>query len=867
MPDFLTKTACRGRRPQRFVSARHYRRPDLIAKLLRERHVPRFIVAPEGFGKSFVALEYAETVFRFEHVFWIDAKSPCFLRDLDDGRIAKTLSSEDRASFLAVVEDVPSLDPQRVELLSREMDALIDRGCEVLVTCLPMRDAFHGQRDRLKLGAADLLLTDVELDALRTAAEREAEPAALMPTARRIATLAWGTSGDRAAFLASVAKEELPTDLMLPLFSMLCLQSGALADLAAFGSCEDDSIAILSEQYLYLGINCRKERFDAASFSMDELSEAFSPTLPDLAKRSVFPDADALATHIADALLKREQFARACDAARLLASRKARAAWLASRGRELSDGACLVPACDVYRSLGAEKAGLACALDAAEAARRALLGDRDSACAVARRVSGSSAAAVGLRAAAALVLSRCAEEGERRRAVRLASSLALAPEAAREDGGLLPDADWRSLAAAAAVQDALETSCTEGARAWLAWYEGGVRGRMMAYAAAWVLSCAELEARTGQSRAEALPSESVDQVAAVVRARVSTLAQNALRLFDGMAGAELERACESGAVSVPSLDARSSLAVRRVEMALFSQRAEHERIERERAERRFVFSTTHPDAFRSQSCMSAPSAAIGATPRLTVNLFGGLDVRIGGKRVDDALFRRQKVKTLLALLVLNRGREFSRDKLVSLLWPESPLEAARKNFYGVWSLLRRALKTPDGTCPYLIRQQRGLRLDADLLDSDVVQLDDVCNKLLFEQPGYGGWAYLFSQVNDRFSDDILPSENNNDALVGRRAECRDKLVDALVAASTRLVGAGETREGLWFARAALQRDGGREDAYVALMEAQMGAGQRSAALETYFACRRYLVNELGIDPSIETTRLYRSIIESEETLE
>ena len=865
MPDFLTKTACRGRRPQRFVSARHYRRPDLIAKLLRERHVPRFIVAPEGFGKSFVALEYAETVFRFEHVFWIDAKSPCFLRDLDDGRIAKTLSSEDRAPFLVVVEDVPSLDPQRVELLSREMDALIDRGCEVLVTCLPMRDAFHGQQDRLKLGAADLLLTDAELDALRTAAEREAEPAALMPTARRIATLVWGTPDDRAAFLASVAKEELPADLMLPLFSMLCLQNGALADLAAFGSCEDDSIAILSEQYPYLGIDCRKERFDAASFSMDELSEAFSPTLPGLAERSVFSDADALATHIADALLKREQLARACDAARLLASRKARAVWLASRGRELSDGACLVPACDVYRSLGGEKAGLACALDAAEAARRALLGDRDSACAVARRVSGSSAAAVGLRAAAALVLGRCAEEGERRRAIRLASSLALAPEAAREDDGFLPDADGRSLAAAAAVQDALETSCAEGAKAWLAWYEGGVRGRMMAYAAAWVLSCAELEARTGRSRAEALPSEPVDQVAVVVRARVSTLVQDALRLFDGMAGAGLERACESGAVSVPSLDARSSLAVRRVEMALFSQRADHERIERERAERRFVFSATHPDALSSQSCMPAPSAAIGATPRLTVNLFGGLDVRIGARGSTMRCSGGRRSKRCWRFSCSTGGAILARQTGFAAVAGKARWK--RRANYGVWSLLRRALKTPDGTCPYLIRQQRGLRLDADLLDSDVVQLDDVCNKLLFEQPGYGGWAYLFSQVNDKFSDDILPSENDNDALVGRRAECRDKLVDALVAASTRLVGAGEVREGLWFARAALQRDGGREDAYVALMEAQLGAGQRSAALETYFACRRYLVNELGIDPSIETTRLYRSIIESEEELE
>ena len=32
----------------------------------------------------------------------------------------------------------------------------------------------------------------------------------------------------------------------------------------------------------------------------------------------------------------------------------------------------------------------------------------------------------------------------------------------------------------------------------------------------------------------------------------------------------------------------------------------------------------------------------------------------------------------------------------------------------------------------------------------------------------------------------------------------------------------------------------------------------------HFACRRYLADDLGIDPSAETMRLYRSIIEVEE---
>lgn len=94
-----------------------------------------------------------------------------------------------------------------------------------------------------------------------------------------------------------------------------------------------------------------------------------------------------------------------------------------------------------------------------------------------------------------------------------------------------------------------------------------------------------------------------------------------------------------------------------------------------------------------------------------------------------------------------------------------------------------------------------------------------------------------------------------------------QLVDALVAAAERLVAADDAQEGLWFARAALRRDRTREDAYTALMRAQIAAGQRTSALETYFECRRFLTTELGIDPSLATMELYRSIIETEEPLE
>ena len=93
MTGFLKQSSCKGHRPNHLASRRHYPRPDLIARLLRERHVARFLVAPEGFGKTGLAMEYADVVFSFDHVFWINGKSPCFLRDLDRGIILSLIHS------------------------------------------------------------------------------------------------------------------------------------------------------------------------------------------------------------------------------------------------------------------------------------------------------------------------------------------------------------------------------------------------------------------------------------------------------------------------------------------------------------------------------------------------------------------------------------------------------------------------------------------------------------------------------------------------------------------------------------------------------------------------------------------------------
>lgn len=307
--------------------------------------------------------------------------------------------------------------------------------------------------------------------------------------------------------------------------------------------------------------------------------------------------------------------------------------------------------------------------------------------------------------------------------------------------------------------------------------------------------------------------------------------------------------------------------VRSLEVSLLGQRDAHrhaeDRREMERAERE----RTDPMSLASEVRARRPDVQTAqmVPPILRVNLFGGMVITMGEAPVSTSRLNRQKSKTLLAVLVLNHGREVSHERLAELLWPGSTPKSARKNFYSVWSNLRTTLSVKgfEG-CPYLIRDANGCRIDVRFVTSDVYEFDTLCRSLLFGRADAAKWETFFSRLCEEFSEELLPGERENELVCAVRARYSTQLVDALVAASTRLISENETQGALWFAREALRRDARREDVYAALMKAQLAAGQRSAAIGTYFQCREYLAEELGIDPSMRLVDLYRKAIEEEE---
>ena len=844
MLTYLATSACRGKRPPQFAAHRAYSRPALVSRLLRERNVARFLVAPPGFGKSSVVLEYAETVFGFNQVYWLDCTSPCFLRDLDGESIASGLLDATEPAFLAVFEDVPLLDGARVDAFCALLDTLLDRGCEVIVTCTPLCDAFAAERDRMVLFANDLLLSNDEIDFLRTPAERDETPANRMPRARRVPACAWG-DGQNAAFLCGVLTEELPCQMLAALFVLLCLDSGPLSSVERIAHADAEALSFIAAAHVYVGVDVAQRSFRCAGFPVGDVAEAFAGRLEDIASGAGGVGAAQLAADVASTLLASGNAERACEVARLFLPAAERAIWLEEHARDLERVGCLMRARGLYAATPPEV--FSASAHVAQAVRCALLGENVAACVAARRAIACAPSVVERAIVQAVQCACSVGEASEQAAARARDVCAVGIEAECGD-------ELRDIAMAVEALDA-PSSGVELARAWLDATTDRALSDSALYAAALLLGRLD--------EADAGAQEWADVAAMVAREATARFGDaGSLSLPCALAAAAFQQLVDNGVLAMPPLDAACAVAAAARKRMLLEQRIQCEAARTAALERRLVRDKTHPDTFRCASVGS--DMALRTPPRLTVNLFGGLEVFMGDRRIDPNLLMREKVRALLALLVVNQGHDLSRDRIMKLLWPDSHMERARNNFYATWSRLRTALSMPDGTCPYLIKRQYGIRLDASLLSSDVAELDRVCRALLFNRPGRGGWGHLFSQIEDSFSSDLLPGDEGCELLDDLRSDCRTRLVDALVTASGKLVEAGEVRQGLWFARAALSRDKSREDAYAAVMRAQIASLQRSAALETYFSCRKFLSNDLGIDPSAETIRLYHSIIDAQE---
>ncbi|MHB1318847.1 MAG: AfsR/SARP family transcriptional regulator [Anaerolineae bacterium] len=262
---------------------------------------------------------------------------------------------------------------------------------------------------------------------------------------------------------------------------------------------------------------------------------------------------------------------------------------------------------------------------------------------------------------------------------------------------------------------------------------------------------------------------------------------------------------------------------------------------------------------------------VGASPLVYpchVRLFGGLEVTTDLGIVSESSWRKRKARLMFIMLVLRQHQDVPRDVLLERLWPDMDEEHAKRNFYVTWSTMKRALAcggAPSDASEFVqcsggvCRVGRHVRSDLDDFDEAVAAL-----RLAAAARDAESAVREARRLVHIYRGELLPGDLYEEWFAEVRERAKHDFCDAMMSAASLAESCGEAEAALLFLRRASAADPWREDVYQATMRCQMNTGQRSRAIETYLSCRSRLTEDLGIDPSVETTRLYQAVLALED---
>ncbi len=245
---------------------------------------------------------------------------------------------------------------------------------------------------------------------------------------------------------------------------------------------------------------------------------------------------------------------------------------------------------------------------------------------------------------------------------------------------------------------------------------------------------------------------------------------------------------------------------------------------------------------------------------LSLSLLGPQQVTLDGQPVTG--FKSNKVRALLAYLAVEADRPHRRDVLAGLLWPDWPDREALSNLRYALSNLRRVIGDAQAEPPFLLISRQSLQFNT-ASDSwlDVAAFSE---KVGVE----GSQASDPAQVGEAvglYRDSFLAEFTLGDSAAFEEWALfkREQLARQMTAALHRLAAAyekqGEYEKAQSYAWRQVELEPWDEVAHRALMRTLALGGKRSRALAQYETCRRLLADELGVEPSEETTRLYEQI--------
>jgi predicted ATPase/DNA-binding SARP family transcriptional activator len=248
---------------------------------------------------------------------------------------------------------------------------------------------------------------------------------------------------------------------------------------------------------------------------------------------------------------------------------------------------------------------------------------------------------------------------------------------------------------------------------------------------------------------------------------------------------------------------------------------------------------------------------------------------LGGLRITRASLQREgdaplpgltthKGQALLCYLALTR-RAHTRDTLASLLWSDDPQEEARASLRNALFLLRKVAS------PYLAVTRNAVAFNHESpyrLDVEVFR-DKLASAGAAHARDDPNVLATLREAIDIYQGEFLEgfyvpgASVFEEWVLTERQRLHGMAIEALYRLSGEYAHLGETLTAITYLNRLLVLEPWREEARRDLMRLLAETGQRSAAISEYETCRRILLTELGVEPSEETTALYKQILAGE----
>jgi SARP family transcriptional regulator, regulator of embCAB operon len=250
---------------------------------------------------------------------------------------------------------------------------------------------------------------------------------------------------------------------------------------------------------------------------------------------------------------------------------------------------------------------------------------------------------------------------------------------------------------------------------------------------------------------------------------------------------------------------------------------------------------------------------------LRIHLTGEVRFEAGAKRIAGASFPGRLGRLSFAYLVAEHDRPVPREELAEMLWSGEPPNTWEKGTAVLVSRLRALLGDVQTNGRELLSFAYGcyqLHLPPGTWIDIAVAQRSVADAEAALTAGDHGTAIEEANASLAIArQEFLPGDSGD--WVDRVREGQRRVVvrslDCVAEAQLQL---GHPREAVVAAKEAVALEPYREGGYRTLMRAHAAAGNRAEALRVHEECRKLLSEELGVDPSPETTAVHVEILRS-----